>query len=154
LHYHICFRTHRRKAIFHSHDRIDALSQALSELCSLNDVHLVEMDCQTDHVQLLLSLRPDQVISDVLKALKARSSATIVQKFGGSAPLWARGYLARSSGKVTVQAARVYLANQAEHHGYDKRMRPPVYRFRVREPDVLKTAHASFDLNHQIVLAT
>jgi len=154
LHYHICFRTHRRKAVFDDRRRTVALSEALSELCNVNDLHLIEKDCQPEHVQLLLSLRPSQLISYALKRLKGRSSTAICQEFGLTPPLWARGYLARSAGSVRVQAVKRYLAHQAEHHGYDKRPLPPVFKFRAAEPEVLATAHATFDLNHHLVLAT
>jgi len=109
LHYHICFRTHRRKPVFDAPSRIVALSQALTDLCKINDLHLLEQDCQPQHIQLLLSLRPSQVISDALKKLKGRSSAAICQEFGLDPPLWARGYLARSVGRVRIQAVKRYL---------------------------------------------
>lgn len=99
-------------------------------------------------------MRPEQVISDALKKLKARSSAAICQGFGLTPPLWGRGYLARSVGKVRVQAVKQYLISQAEHQGYGNRAIPPVFRFRATEPAVLSTAHASFDLTHHVVLAT
>jgi putative transposase len=154
LHYHICFRTHRRKTVFDDQSRIAALSQAFTDLCEINDLHLLEKDCQPEHVQLMLSLRPSQLISDALKRLKGRSSAAICQGFGLAPPLWARGYLARSVGRVRVRAVKRYLASQAEHHGYSKRSLPPVFRFRATEPEILATAHASFDLTHHLVLAT
>jgi len=47
-----------------------------------------------------------------------------------------------------------YLVDQAEHHGYSTRVLPPVFRFRAAEPEVLATAHSSFDLTHHLVLAT
>ena len=154
LHYHICFRTHRRNPVFDDQRRAVALSEALSELCHKNDLHLIEKDCQPEHVQLVLSLRPSQLISHALKRLKGRSSTAICREFELSPPLWASGYLARSAGSVRVQAVKRYLTNQAEHHGYAKRPLPPVFKFRATESEVLATAHASFDLNHHLVLAT
>lgn len=154
LHYHICFRTHRRKPIFDDQHRTVALAEALSELCTMNDVHLIEKDCQPEHVQLVLSLRPSQLISYVLKRLKSRSSAALCREFELSPPLWARGYLARSAGSVRIQAVKLYIESQAEHHGYAKRPLPPVFKFRAKEPEILATAHATFDLNHHLVLAT
>ena len=74
--------------------------------------------------------------------------------FGSDPPVWARGYLARSTGRVKVQAVKRYLDSQAEHHGYARRALPPVFKFRAMEPAVLGAAHASFDLSHHIVLGT
>ncbi|MGH9427455.1 MAG: IS200/IS605 family transposase, partial [Terriglobia bacterium] len=154
LHYHICFRTHRRKTVFDAQSKIAALSQALTDLCKINDLHLLEKDCQPEHVQLLLSLRPSQLISDAMKRLKGRSSTAICQEFGLTSPLWARGYLARSVGRVRVQAVKKYVASQAAHHGYSTRALPPVFKFKAKEPEALATAHASFDLTHHLVLVT
>jgi putative transposase len=154
LHYHICFRTHRRKPIFDDQVRIAFLSQCLTDLCEINELHLLEKDCRPKHVQLVLSFRPNQLISVALQRLKSRSSAEVCKQFDLGPPLWARGYLARSTGRVNVHAVKHYLAIQAEHHGYDKRVCPPVFRFRATEPKVLATAHASFDLTHHLVLAT
>ena len=154
LHYHLCFRTHRRRAVFDNRSKIEALSEILTELCESNDLHLLEKDCQPGHTQLLLSLRPSQLISEALKKLKGRSSTALCKALGLAPPFWARGYLARSAGRVRIQAVKRYLASQAEHHGYSKRALPPVFRFRSTEPEILTTAHASFDLTHHFVLAT
>jgi REP-associated tyrosine transposase len=154
LHYHLCFRTHRRRPFFDDPSKSIALSQALTDLCETNDFHLIEKEQEAKAVQLVLSLRPSQRISDVMKTLKGRSSAALCRDFGVAPPLWARGYLARSVGRVRVQAVRRYLDEQAEHHGYSKRTLPPVFRFRAKEPRLLATAHAAFDLTHHIVLAT
>jgi len=154
LHYHICFRTHRRLPFFDDPMRATALSEALTDMCKVNHVHLLEMKQNPETVQLVASLRPSQPISEVLKAIKGSSSTALCRQFGITAPLWARGYLARSVGRVGVQAVKRYIAEQAEHHGYSRRVRPPVYRFRASEPRILATAHSSFDLKHHLVLAT
>jgi REP-associated tyrosine transposase len=154
LHYHVCFRTHRRRDIFFNQSRIAKLSETLDELCNSNEIHLIERDYQPTHTQLILSLHPRQPIAESLKRLKGRSSAVLCPEFGIPPPLWARGYLARSVGRVRLGAVKRYLDSQAEHHGYSKRVRPPVFKFRAAEPKPLSTAHAIFDLSHHVVLAT
>jgi putative transposase len=89
-----------------------------------------------------------------MKKIKGGSSTELCRQLNLAAPLWARGYLARTSGKVRMAAVEMYLQNQAEHHGYANRNRPPVYRFRNPNPSPLSVAHAVFDLNYHIVLAT
>jgi putative transposase len=154
LHYHVCFRTHRRRAVLDDKAKLTAASRMLAELCEVNDIHLIEKDCQSQHVQLLMSLRPTQVIAEAVKKLKGRSSAAMIKEFGLTPPVWARGYLARSTGRVRAEAVKRYLSTQAEHHGYSKRALPPVFKFIAAEPQALTTAHASFELSHHIVLAT
>lgn len=89
-----------------------------------------------------------------MKRLKGGSSAALCPDFSIAPPLWARGYLARSVGRVRLGAVKRYLDRQAEHHGYSKRVLPPVFRFRAAEPKLLATAHAAFDLSHHVVLET
>jgi putative transposase len=115
---------------------------------------LIEKDYQRTHTQLLLSLQPQQKITDALKQLKGRSSAALCPEFRITPPLWARGYLARSVGRVRLGAVKKYLDRQAEHHGYSKRVLSPVYRFRTSEKKPLATAHSTFDLSHHVVLET
>jgi putative transposase len=152
LHYHICFRTHRRRQFFAA-DTGD-LSDTFRRLYDVHGYHELEMKLRPSDVQLLLSLRPDHTISDVLKKLKGRSSAVLCKQLDISPPLWARGYLARTSGKVRLEAVQDYLEKQSEHHGYDRRPLPPVFRFRNPEPTNLSVAHAVFDLKYHLVLST
>jgi putative transposase len=49
---------------------------------------------------------------------------------------------------------RTYLDQQAEHHGYACRIRPPVYRYKAEEATTLAASHAFVDLTHHLVLST
>jgi REP-associated tyrosine transposase len=152
LHYHLCFRTFRRRPFLS--DNEEFLAETLNLLFALNGYHSLEMKLRPADVQLLLSLKPNHRISDVLKKLKGESSKTLCDQLEILPPLWARGYLARSTGRVRVKAVQEYLNRQAEHHGYSCRALPPVFRFRTAAPAELSVAHASFDLKHHLVLAT
>ncbi len=152
LHHHLCSRTFRRKAFF-SEDT-SSLKKTLIQLYDVHGYHGLELKVRSADVQLLLSLRPEHAISDVMKKLKGASSAALCRELGIVAPLWARGYLARTSGKVRLSAVRSYLDNQAKHHGYERRVSPPVFKFRHPKPINLSVAHAVFDLNYHLVLST
>jgi putative transposase len=154
LHYYLCFRTHRRRGFFSNRDQIRVISDALSEICLHHDYHLLRFKVYPNHLRCLLSLRPEHTISTVIQTLKTNLARSWCTQFAISPPLWARGYLARSVGRVRIEVVRQYLDQQAEHHGYASRVRPPVVRWRAREPVILRAAHASFELNHHLVLAT
>ena len=154
LHYYICFRTHRRKAAFADTDRSSALQKLLSTACEQHDYHLLKEKVYPDHIRCLLSLRPNQTLSTVIKNLKGSVSHDFGSAFGRPAPLWARGFLARSVGRVRIEAVRAYLDHQSEHHGYASRIHPPIFRYRAKEKVTLTGAHSSFDLNHHLVLAS
>ena len=152
LHYHLCFRTFRRKEFFATDS--SSLTSTLNQLYDIYGYHGLELKVRASDVQLLLSLRPEHAISDVMKKLKGASSTALCKQLEIPAPLWARGYLARTSGKVRLSDVRSYLDKQAKHHGYERRVSPPVFKFRHPRPVSLSVAHAFFDLNYHVVLST
>jgi len=154
LHYYICFRTRWRRNTFDQPTRAASLARSLTEVCSNHDYHLLQHKVYPDHLRCLLSPKPDQTISTVINKLKSNISRGLCSEFGIQAPLWATGYLARSVGHVRIQEVKHYLAHQADHHGYSRRVNPPVFRYRSGNPAALGAAHAAFDLRYHLVLAT
>ena len=71
-----------------------------------------------DHVHVLLAYRPHQDVSTVVQWLKGISSRVLLQEFEPlrrqcwGKHLWARGYLAVSSGNVTDEMVRRYIEEQ------------------------------------------
>jgi REP element-mobilizing transposase RayT len=154
LHYLLCLRTNRRRTLFAGYGRMALLSDWLIEICGRHDYHLLEAEPHRDHLRCLLSLRPNHVISNVIQTVKTNLSRESCVAFALTPPVWERGYLARTVGRVRIDAVRKYLDSQAEHHGYTSRLRPPVFRYVARQPVSLKAAHAAFDLNYHLVFAT
>ena len=154
LHYYLCFRTHRRQQIFAAKTASDALLAVVSEICKRHEYHLLDSQTYSDQFRCLLSLRPDQPMSRVIQTIKTNSSRECGLQLRLSPPLWARGFLARSTGRMRIGAVRQYLDQQAEHHGYASRLLPPVYRYRATRPVILEAPHAAFDLSHHLVFAT
>ncbi len=154
LHYYLCFRTRRAAAVFNTPEHVEAIDVALREICEQHDYHPLQSKVYPDHLRCLLSLRPAQTISKVIQTIKANSARLFNAQFGLAPPLWGRGFLARSVGRVRLSVVKQYINGQAEHHGYEKRVRPPVSRYSSEEAVTLSAAHASFDLNHHLVFAT
>ncbi len=152
LHYYLCFRTHRRRPLFSS--KAAQLIELVSEICARHDYHLLECRPYPDQIRCLVSLQPAQPISKVLQTIKTNSSREFSEQFDLAKPVWARGFLAKSVGRMRIGAVRKYLEQQSKHHGYDSRVLPPVYRYRASQPSALQATHASFELNHHLVLAT
>ena len=71
-----------------------------------------------DHVHVFLSYRPNQDVSKIAQWLKGISSRVVLQEFPHikkqcwGQHLWARGYLAVSSGTVTDEMIREYIKEQ------------------------------------------
>ena len=154
LHYYLCFRTHRRKNLFSSGDRMEALTKELSQICERHDFHQIKAKGYPNNLRFLLSLRPSHSISKTLQSVKANLSRELRARFGFELPVWADGFLARSAGRVRIEAVKRYLDSQSKHHGYEQRVLSPVFRFVDKEQQPLNSAHSVFDLNHHVVLAT
>src|SRR5262245_27492265 len=154
LHYYICFRTHRRREFFGPAQRTEALTALIAEIARNHDYHLLRQKVYPTQLRSLVSRQPSQSIAKTVQTLKSNSSRDFARRFNLSVPIWARGYLARSSGHVRVSVVRSYLEKQAAHHGYDRRVLPPVYKYRETKPVVLSSAHTSFDLKHHLVFST
>jgi REP element-mobilizing transposase RayT len=148
LHYYLCFRTHRRRQYLS--DSCDHLTDIFKEICTLHNYHLLELSPEPGQVLCLLSLQPSHTIAKAMQLIKSNTSREITI----AKPVWARGYRARSVGRMSISAVRHYLEHQAEHHGYHTRLLSPVYWYRAPEAIKLAAAHSSFDLSHHLVLST
>ncbi len=152
LHYYLCYRTHRRRSLFAS--KADQLVELVAEICARHDYHLLECQPHPDQLRCLVSLQPNQPISKAMQTIKTNSARECSRQFFLAKPVWARGFLAKSVGRMRIDAVQAYLEQQAKHHGYDSRVLPPVYRYRAPQPVALTAAHATFELSHQLVIAT
>ena len=154
LHYYLSFRTHRRHPHFAEAARAEKLVEIVKEICGRRDYHCLESKAHPANFRCLLSLRPEHDLSTVIEKIKGNASRECGLQLQTTAPLWARGYLARSVGRVNIATVKHYIEHQAEHHGYAERHRPPVYRYRAATLVELTAAHASFDLNYHLVFST
>ena len=154
LHYYLCFRTYRRQQFFASEMKSDVLRAVVNEICKRHDYHLLKNKIYPDQVRCLISLRPHQSVSNIVKIIKANASRECGLQLKLTTPVWARGFMARSIGRVRIGAVQQYLAQQAEHHGYATRVLPPVHAYRAATTSVVRSPHAVFDLNYHLVFAT
>jgi putative transposase len=76
---------------------------------------LVEIGGVSDHVHILVILKPTILLSDFMRELKSSSSKWARQLTGGEFE-WQIGYGAFSVGKSQIPAVRRYIQNQEAHH--------------------------------------
>ncbi|RJP35971.1 MAG: IS200/IS605 family transposase [Phycisphaerales bacterium] len=70
-----------------------------------------------DHVHMLLPWRPDASISDLMRAVKSRSTKWVHQTFPQLRDFaWQEGYSVFSVSKSREPVIRKYIATQTEHH--------------------------------------
>jgi putative transposase len=78
---------------------------------------LFAMYCMPDHVHILVSLKPSLLIADLVRHIKAQSSAFIKEKkWVNETFSWQEGYGAFSYHKSQARDVVQYIANQPAHH--------------------------------------
>jgi putative transposase len=118
LHFYLCFKSHCLRPRFAEQSVRDTISEVVYDICQREDYHLLEAQISPDNIRLLVSLKPEQVVSRAIKMLKGNVSHKLGLRFGATEPWFARGYFARCSGKVNSDIVQSYVAGQVTHHGY------------------------------------
>ena len=83
-----------------------------------HELHIVSGKVASDHVHVFLSYRPQQSVSEIVQWLKGISSRVLLQEFSHlrrqfwGKRLWARGYLAVTSGTITDDMIKKYIDEQ------------------------------------------
>lgn len=115
--YHIVWIPKYRKRVLK-----DALSDRIKELIlecvEVNGWRMDEINIQSDHVHILVQLRPDISVSEAVKRMKGRSSRIIrkefpsLKEFYWGDSFWADGFFVETVGQVNEQTIREYIQNQ------------------------------------------
>lgn len=83
-----------------------------------NEVDIISGKITSDHVHMFISYRPQLAISKLVQYLKGVSSRVLLQEFAHlrkqlwGRHLWARGYMAVSSGNITDEMVQEYIDQQ------------------------------------------
>jgi putative transposase len=72
--------------------------------------------CMPDHVHILVSVKPDCRISDLVRDIKANTSSFIKEKTNLDEFRWQEGYGAFSYSKSQAENVVNYILNQPFHH--------------------------------------
>jgi putative transposase len=90
----------------------------IRQIAMEHELEIISGKVARDHVHVFLSYRPTQPVSQVMQWLKGISSRILLQefphlrkKFWGR-HVWARGYLAVSSGTITDEMIKEYIDEQ------------------------------------------
>jgi len=78
---------------------------------------LLEGNGMDDHIHLLLGIRADQSLADILRILKSNSSRWVHEKRKDQSKFeWQRGYFGATVSESQVERVRQYIRNQKSHH--------------------------------------
>jgi putative transposase len=90
----------------------------IRSIAAEHELEIISGEVARDHVHVFISYRPTQKVSQIMQWLKGTSSGVLLQeyahlrkKFWGR-HLWARGYLAVSSGTITDEMIKEYIDEQ------------------------------------------
>lgn len=83
-----------------------------------NDGHkLIAINGMSDHLHILLGLKPDMALSDLVRDIKSNSSNFInKRRFAHGKFNWQEGYGAFSYGHSQLETIIRYIQNQEQHH--------------------------------------
>ena len=117
--YHLVWITKYRKKVLKG-EIGKRLRDLTRQTCESKDVYILSGSIQPDHVHLLVSVPPYLSVSDLMQAIKGRSSRKLLQEFGELSHqfwgrhLWARGYFVASTGNVTDEIIKQYIESQGK----------------------------------------
>ena len=90
----------------------------IRQIAMEHELHIVSGKVASDHVHVFISYRPQQSVSEIVQWLKGISSRVLLQEFSHlrrqfwGKHLWARGYLAVTSGTITDDMIKKYIDEQ------------------------------------------
>jgi len=83
----------------------------------IKGIHIDHIDGHIDHIHILISMKANQSIAEIVQKIKGESSYWINKndlteiKFG-----WQSEYYAASLSSANIQGMREYIKNQQKHH--------------------------------------
>ncbi|NJM74383.1 MAG: IS200/IS605 family transposase [Scytonema sp. RU_4_4] len=120
IHLHIVFVTkYRRKVLTQS--MIEDVKEIFERVLENSNSLLEECNGEPDHVHLLISLHPDNNISDLIASLKSASSRILREKYKseidkfywGKAKLWHDSKCIVSCGEAPLKIVKQYIQEQS-----------------------------------------
>jgi REP element-mobilizing transposase RayT len=114
--YHVVFSTKSRAPFIDPKLRAE-LYPYMEGIVRRQNGWMLALDGMPDHVHLLLRLKPDLAIADLVRHVKGGSSKWVHEHVGLCPEFaWQLGYAAFSVSESKERAVRSYIAKQEAHH--------------------------------------
>ena len=105
----------------------ERLKEICKEVCIKRDAILIEMECDKDHIHLLIDVDPQYGIHRLVKEMKGLSSRLIRQEFSLAKTrvpsLWTNSYFVSTVGSVSLEKVKTYIENQKTTYDQEKKVR-------------------------------
>ena len=115
LYIQIVFAVKGRKAFIKEYFR-EELQKYMSGIIAEKKQKLYAIYCMPDHTHILVSMKPDIAISDLVRDIKSNSSSFIKEKEFVKDFSWQTGFGAFSYSKSQSLNVVDYILNQPQHH--------------------------------------
>ena len=116
--YHIVFAPKYRRQVIYGKIKAD-VGKILRELCDRKGIEIIEAECCSDHVHMLVGIPPKWSVSQIMGYLKGKSSLMIFDRHAnlkyryGNRHFWCRGYYVDTVGR-NKKAITEYIRNQLQ----------------------------------------
>lgn len=135
--YHIVFSTKNREPLI-TQERKQRLYDYIGGLIRTKGGIVLAINGIADHIHILVKLRADRALSDVIRDLKSNSTGWMRDVFADPPEFgWQNGYGAFSVSASNIPAVRRYIAEQEIHHAK--------YSFREEFVGLLRKNEIEFD---------
>lgn len=115
---HIIFVTKYRKKVL-TKQMLDSLRVYFESILNQWNCKIIEYNGEADHIHLLVSIKPDKRISDLIGNLKSSSCKNLWRDypelqntFWKKKVLWTPSYFVASCGGVTIEQLEKYIQSQ------------------------------------------
>jgi REP element-mobilizing transposase RayT len=116
IHIHVIFAVQNRQSLIHKKWRAD-LFKYMTGIIANHEHKALQINGVSDHVHLLVGLRPTQSLSELVKYVKQDSSKWVNQnKYVNGRFSWQQGFAAFSHSASQVPEVIRYIQNQEMHH--------------------------------------
>ena len=93
----------------------ERLQQYMTGIVQNQGQKLLSVYCMPDHTHMLVSIRPDIAVSDLVRDVKSNSSVFVKDNIN-KAFSWQKGFGAFSYAKSQLNDVAMYISNQPLHH--------------------------------------
>jgi REP element-mobilizing transposase RayT len=116
IYLHVVFAVEGRQSLI-APEHNDELQKYITGIVSAQRHKLIAINNMPDHLHLLIGLRPDAALSDLVRDVKANSSSFIKAKRWVKGRFsWQEGFGAFSYSRSQLGAVIRYIENQQKHH--------------------------------------
>jgi len=140
IHIQFVFAVKYRACLIHPSWK-EELYMYITGITKENGHKLLAINGMSDHIHILIGLRPSQSISDLMQDIKGGSSKWInLKKFLKIKFEWQEGYGAFSYSKSQIKNIIHYIKNQENHH--------KTKSFRIEYLEILKEFEIEYNENY------